>query len=99
MPPSAAALPLPPTMADDDQAKKEQKRKKHRKRMGKLLTRCFQQADSQPFQQSSNSSPGETRDLLKVGSNLDKGVYDNGKSGWEIFSRDVGLVYTWHIER
>jgi len=80
-------------------AEKEARRKKHKKRMNKLLVRAWNLPDSDPFQQSSHPSENEVRDLTVIGKNLDKGVYEHGRSGWEIFSKDMGLVYNWHISR
>ena len=77
---------------------KEAKRKKHKKRMNKLLVRAWNLPDSGPFQQTSHSSD-EARDLTIIGQNLDKGSYEHGRSGWEIFAKDMGLVYNWYIRR
>ena len=82
-------------------AEKEARRKKHKKRMNKILVRAWNLPDSEPFQQQSSKHPSdvEVRDLTGVGQNLDKGVYEHGRSGWEIFAKDMGLVYNWHISR
>ena len=89
-------------MADDaaEAAEKEARRKKHRKRMNKIIVRAWSLPDSGPFQDSSsNATEHEVIDLGTVGKNLDKGVYEHGRSGWEIFAKDMGLVYNWHIYR
>lgn len=88
-------------MTDDaaDAAEKEARRKKHRKRMNKILVRAWGLPDAGPFQEASHPAEGEVRDLTAVGKNLDKGVYEHGRSGWEIFAKDMGLVYNSHISR
>lgn len=89
-------------MADDtaDAAEKEARRKKHRKRMNKILVRAWNLDDAGPFQETSHpSDDGEVRDLTMIGQNLDKGRYEHGRSGWDIFAKDMGLVYNWHIIR
>ena len=88
-------------MADDaaEAAEKEARRKKHRKRMNKILVRAWNLPDAGPFQETSHPSENDVRDLTGVGKNLDKGVYGHGRSGWELFAKDMGLVYNWHIIR
>jgi hypothetical protein len=80
-------------------AEKEARRKKHRKRMNKILVRAWNLHDADPFQVTSHPSDNEVRDLTEVGKKLDKGVYEHGRSGWETFAKDMGLVYNWHITR
>lgn len=87
---------------DAHAAEKEERRKKHRKRMNKIIVRAWNLPDSEPFQQTSNigsSDNDEVRNLTNVGENLDKGIYEHGRSGWEIFAKDMGLVYNVHIIR
>mmetsp|Transcript_11453 Transcript_11453/g.21693 ORF Transcript_11453/g.21693 Transcript_11453/m.21693 type:complete len:1552 (+) Transcript_11453:135-4790(+) len=88
-------------MSDEaaETVEKEARRKKHKKRMNKLLVRAWNLPDSTPFQDSSHPSGDEARYLTVVGQNLDKGIYEHGRSGWEIFAKDMGLVYNWHISR
>mmetsp|Transcript_18479 Transcript_18479/g.39984 ORF Transcript_18479/g.39984 Transcript_18479/m.39984 type:complete len:1415 (+) Transcript_18479:122-4366(+) len=88
-------------MADDaaEAAEKEARRKKHRKRMNKILVRAWNLPDAGPFQDTSHPSETEARDLTAIGKNLDKGVYEHGRTGWEIFATDMGLVYNRHIIR
>lgn len=88
-------------MAEDaaEAAAKEAKRAKHKKRMNKILVKAWNLPDSGPFQDTSHPSENEVRDLTAIGKNLDKGVYEHGRSGWEIFAKDMGLVYNWHIVR
>jgi len=80
-------------------AAKEAKRKKHKKRMNKILVKAWNLPDAAPFQDASHKSESEVRDLTMVGENLDKGVYEHGRSGWELFAKDMGFVYGWHISR
>ena len=82
-----------------DHAEKEARREKHRKRMNKILYKAWNLPDSSPFQEASNLSDAEARDLTVLGQNLDKGLYAHGKSGWELFADDMGKVYNWHIIR
>lgn len=91
----------PPTMADEaaEAAEKEARRKKHRKRMNKILVRAWNLPEATPFQDTSHPSEDEVRDLSTIGRRLDKGIYEHGRSGWEIFAKDMGLVYNWHITR
>ena len=86
-------------MADDPAAaaKAAQKAQKHRKRMNKILVKAWNLPDSGPFQETSHPSENEVRDLTVVGENLDKGIYAHGRSGWETFAKDMGLVYNWHL--
>ncbi len=84
-------------MADD--AEKAARREKHKKRMNKILFKCWNLPDAEPFQDSSHPSTHEVRDLTSVGQNLDKGVYQHGRSGWELYAKDMGIVYNWHISR
>jgi len=84
-------------MADD--AEKAARREKHKKRMNKILFKCWNLPDAEPFQDSSHPSCHEVRDLASVGQNLDKGVYQHGRSGWELYAKDMGIVYNWHIIR
>ena len=88
-------------MAEDaaEAAEKEARRKKHRKRMNKILVRAWNLPDAAPFQETSHPSENEVRDLTTVGKNLDQGKYEHGRSGWEIFAKDMGLVYNWQISR
>jgi len=88
-------------MSDDaaEAAEKEARRKKHKKRMNKLLVKAWNLPDSDPFQSSPHASENGGRDLTMVGQNLDEGVYEHGRSGWEIFAKDMGLVYNWHISK
>jgi hypothetical protein len=67
--------------------------------MNKILFKAWNLPDATPFQESANSGDDVVRDLTAVGQNLDKGVYEHGKSGWEIFANDMGKVYNWHIIR
>lgn len=39
------------------------------------------------------------KDLTFVGENLDKGRYEHGRSGWELYAKDMGCVYNAHIGR
>ncbi|KAL3821722.1 LOW QUALITY PROTEIN: hypothetical protein ACHAXA_008458 [Cyclostephanos tholiformis] len=89
------------SMADEaaETAEKEARRKKHRKRMNKILFRAWNLPDADPFQVTSHPSDIEVRDLTEVGKKMDKGVYEHGRSGWETFAKDMGLVYNWHINR
>ena len=80
-------------------AEREERRKKHRKRMNKILVRAWNLPDAGPFQESAQPSKNQVRDLTEVGKNMDKGIYEHGRSGWEIFAKDMGLVYNWHILR
>ena len=80
-------------------AEKEARRKKHRKRMNKILVLAWNLPDAAPFQETSHPSENEVRDLTTVGKNLDKGKYEHGRSGWEIFAKDMGFVYNWQINR
>lgn len=80
-------------------AEKEARRKKHRKRINKILFRAWNLPDAGPFQQTSHPSENEVRDLTTVGQNLDKGVYEHGRSGWEVFAKEIGIVYNFHISR
>lgn len=87
---------------DDDAAEaaeKEERRKKHRKRMNKMLVQAWNLSDASPFQESAQPSKNQVRDLTEVGKRMDKGIYERGRSGWEIFAKDMGLVYNWHILR
>lgn len=88
-------------MADNaaEAAEKEARRKKHRKRMNKIVVRAWNLPDAGPFQETSHPSDVEARDLTTVGQNMDKGKYEHGRSGWEIFAKDMGLVYNWHVSR
>lgn len=82
-----------------DQAEKDARREKHRKRMNKILFKAWNLPDSAPFQEATNPGNDAVRDLTVVGQNLDKGMYEHGKSGWELFAKDMGIVYNWHIIR
>jgi hypothetical protein len=78
---------------------KESRREKHRKRMNKILYKAWNIPDSHPFQElhkHKSSCPG---DLTAVGKNLDRGVYDHGRTGWEAYARDMGGVYNGHLMR
>ena len=90
-------------MADDAAAlaDKEEKRRKIKKRMNKIIVKAWNIEESDMFQLSSAKSPSDTevRDLTDIGKNLDKGIYQHGRSGWEMFAKDMGLVYNWHIVR
>ena len=77
--------------------KAAQKAQKHRKRINKILVKAWNLPDAGPFQETSHPSEDEVRDLTTVGQNLDKGVYKHGRTGWEKFAKDMGLVYNWHI--
>jgi hypothetical protein len=86
---------------DDDAAEaaeKEERRKKHRKRMNKILVRAWNLPNN-PFQESAQPSKAQVRDLTEVGKNMDKGMYEHGRSGWELFAKDMGGIYNWHILR
>lgn len=82
-----------------DQAEKDARREKHRKRMNKILFKAWNLPDSAPFQETTNPGNNAVTDLTVVGQNLDKGMYEHGKSGWELFAKDMGIVYNWHIIR
>lgn len=82
-----------------DQAEKDARREKHRKRMNKILFKAWNLPDSAPFQEATSPVNNAVRDLTVVGQNLDKGMYEHGKSGWELFAKDMGTVYNWHIIR
>lgn len=90
-------------MADDVAAlaDKEEKRRKIKKRMNKIIVKAWNIEESDMFQLSPTKSPSDTevRDLTDIGKNLDKGIYQHGRSGWEMFAKDMGLVYNWHIVR
>ena len=90
-------------MADDAAAlaDKEEKRRKIKKRMNKIIVKAWNIEESDMFQLSPTKSLSDTevRDLTDIGKNLDKGIYQHGRSGWEMFAKDMGLVYNWHIVR
>ena len=90
-------------MADDAAAlvDKEEKRRKIKKRMNKIIVKAWNIEESDMFQLFPTKSPSDTevRDLTDIGKNLDKGIYQHGRSGWEMFAKDMGLVYNWHIVR
>jgi hypothetical protein len=96
-------------MADETtkSAEEEARRKTIRKRMskGKILIEAWNLPDADPFRFRATSRPFEdgeelqVRNLTEVEEKMDEGVYEHGRSGWETFARDMGLVYNWHIIR
>ena len=84
-------MPSSPPPKDD----KEARRLKHKKRMNKLLFKAWNLPDSSPFQLPHNK--GGEDNLTSVGENLDRGKYEHGRVGWELFARDMGRVYNWVI--
>ena len=79
---------------------KESKRRKQVKKMTKILARAWEMPNGEPFQECDKISTVEdVFDLASLGQNLDEGVYQLGRSGWEKFARDIGGVYNRHIQR
>jgi hypothetical protein len=79
---------------------KKARRKKQIKKMTKIVAKAWGYPKAEPFQESSRSSNGDAVfDLSSVGQNIDNGVYQLGRHGWEHFSRDVGGIYNHHIQR
>ncbi len=88
----------PPHDAKD----KEARREKHKKRMNKILFKAWNLPAAAPFQDGSSkgaSGEGAAGDLTTVGENLDKGLYEHGRTGWEAFATDMGRVYNAHLMR
>ena len=88
----------PPHDAKD----KEARREKHKKRMNKILFKAWNLPSAAPFQDGANqgaSGAAAVGDLTTVGENLDKGLYEHGRTGWEAFARDMGRVYNAHLMR
>eukprot|EP00804_Cyclotella_cryptica_P003333 CCRYP_012832-RA/>CCRYP_012832-RA protein AED:0.04 eAED:0.04 QI:150/1/1/1/1/1/3/177/1597 len=85
-----------------DAKEKEARREKHKKRMNKILFKAWNLPSAAPFQDGANkgaSGEGAAGNLTTVGENLDKGLYEHGRTGWEAFARDMGRVYNGHLMR
>lgn len=69
--------------------------------MNKILFKAWSLPSSAPFQEPSHKhkSANNVGDLTEVGENLDKGLYEHGRSGWEAYARDMGRVYNGHLVR
>ena len=78
---------------------KESRHKKHKKRMNKILIKAWNLPSSSPFQSPHKHRHGHLGDLTTVGENLDQGMYEHGRSGWEKFAADMGRVYNGHVMR
>lgn len=101
-----------PSVSDEEEIRRA-KAKKQEKKMTKILSKAWSLDRAETFQEvskddirisstvgvghddsPSNSSPV---DLSTIGQNLESGVYQLGRKGWETFAAELGLVYNQFI--
>jgi hypothetical protein len=79
----------------------EAKRKRQKKKMTKILSKAWGLDKADPFQEMAEEDEkmmvlegsGGPMDLTSIGQNLEKGVYQHGRKGWEQFACDLGGIY------
>jgi hypothetical protein len=76
----------------------EAKRKRQKKKMTKILSKAWGLDRADPFQELEDKDVmavggSGPMDLTSIGQNLEKGVYQHGRRGWEQFACDLGGIY------
>jgi len=81
----------------------EAKRKRQKKKMTKILSKAWGLDHADPFQEMEDdeikalTTGNSPMDLTSIGHNLEKGVYQHGRKGWEQFACDLGGIYNRYI--
>lgn len=76
------------------------KKQKHKRKMTKIMGKVWNFPSAEKFHDcNTSSSTSQPLDLKAVGQNLDDGLYQHGRKGWEKFALDLGAVFNTHISR